>query len=105
MDGTFSIAPPLFSEVYIVIVEKHGGIHPILYLLLQNKSRDIYVTMFQLIKTLTANANPTGINCDFKKATINAMREVYQTVTIKGCFFLLMQSMQKHLEQIALMAE
>ncbi len=36
-DGTFSTAPSLFSQIYIILVKRIGGVHPILYALLQNK--------------------------------------------------------------------
>ena len=48
-DGTFRLAPPLFTQVYVILAKKHGGVHPILYALLPNKRRATYVCMFQLL--------------------------------------------------------
>ena len=48
-DGTFKLAPPLFTKVYVILAKKNGGVHPILYALLPNKRRATYVCMFQLL--------------------------------------------------------
>ena len=49
-DGTFSIAPSLFCQIYIIMVQKHGGAHPAVYALLPNKRRTTYLKMFDLWK-------------------------------------------------------
>lgn len=103
-DGTFSISPPLFSQVYIVMVEKHGGVHPILYILLPNKTRETYNALFTLIKNIAPSANPKSINCDFEIAAIAAMKDAFPAVTINGCFFHLSQNMHKHLGQMGLIS-
>ena len=36
-DGTFSIVSSLFCQIYIIMVKKHGGVHPAVYGLLPNK--------------------------------------------------------------------
>lgn len=57
-DGTFKIAPPLFSQVYIVSVEKYNGVLPIFYALLSNKQRATYFQMFEIVKGLIPNLKP-----------------------------------------------
>ena len=54
VDGTFSIAPTLFRQVYVILAEKYGGVHTLFYALLPNKSEATYTRMFALIKKLTA---------------------------------------------------
>jgi hypothetical protein len=36
-DGTFKTAPPLFAQVYVILVKDIGGVHPLIYALLPNK--------------------------------------------------------------------
>ena len=45
-DGSFRLAPPLFTQVYVILEKKHGGVHPILYALLPNKRHATYVHCF-----------------------------------------------------------
>lgn len=99
-DGTFSISPRLFSQVYVVMAKKLGGVHPIFYALLPNKQRRTYVQMFEAIKTLVPNLNPLSISCDFEQAAIVAMQDCFPGVTIKGCFFHLAKNMKKRLAEM-----
>ena len=39
IDGTFRIAPPMFAQVFVVLCEELGGVHPVVYGLLPNKRR------------------------------------------------------------------
>lgn len=96
-DGTFSIAPKLFSQCYVILAKENGGVHPIVYALLQNKSTRTYVNMFQILKEIEPNLNPASIVCDYEQAAHCAMRAIFPNVQIKGCFFHLGQNMQKHL--------
>ena len=57
-DGTFSIAPSLFCQIYIIMVKKHGGVHPAVYALLPNKQHTTYLKMFELLKEIEPNLNP-----------------------------------------------
>ena len=98
-DGTFAIAPSLFSQVYIVMAKKHGGIHPIFYALLTNKQRATYTRMFDMVKALKPNLSPQAINCDYEQAAFLAMKDCFPEVEIRGCFFHLAQNMRKHLAE------
>uniref|UniRef100_A0A6P7F682 UDP-glucuronosyltransferase 3A1-like n=1 Tax=Diabrotica virgifera virgifera TaxID=50390 RepID=A0A6P7F682_DIAVI len=104
-DGTFSIAPPLFSQVFTVKATKNNGVHPIFYALLPNKSRATYSRMFDLIKNLKPNLSPTAIHCDFEQAAFAAMEDCFPGVNINGCFFHLAQNMKKHVAQLGHLTE
>ncbi|GCC40100.1 hypothetical protein chiPu_0024094 [Chiloscyllium punctatum] len=45
-DGTFSIAPNLFSQIYVILAKKHEGVHPIVYALLPNKQCTTYIDKY-----------------------------------------------------------
>ncbi|XP_076039035.1 uncharacterized protein LOC143024138, partial [Oratosquilla oratoria] len=94
-DGTFKIAPRLFSQVYIILAKKFNGVIPIIYALLPNKQRSTYSKMFEMLKDLEPTLSPTSIICDFEHAAFTAMKEVFPEVEIKGCFFHLSQNMHR----------
>ena len=86
-DDIFSIAPSLFCQIYIIMVKKHGGVHPAVYALLPNKQRTTYLKMFELLKEMELNLKPCSIVCDFEQAAHSAINETFPDVQIKGCFF------------------
>ena len=100
VDGTFNIAPILFSQVYCILAKKFDGVHPILYILLTNKQRATYIRMFEMVKSLVPNLRPECIHCDFEQAAISAMTECFPGVKIRGCFFHLAQSMHRHIAAV-----
>lgn len=102
MDGTFKIAPLLFQQIYIIMAEKYDGVHPVLYSLLPNKRRETYYKLFRMVKQLASDANPESVSCDFELAAIQAIKDVFTSVHIHGCFFHLSQNMQRHLSNIGL---
>ena len=38
MDGTFRVAPALFGQMFCILAERYGAVHPVAYALLSNKS-------------------------------------------------------------------
>ena len=100
VDGTFSIAPNLFSQIYVISAKKHGGVHPVVYALLPNKQRTTYIRMFELLKESEPDLKPTSIVCDFEQAAHSAMRDSFPGIQIQGCFFHLSQNMHKHLDRL-----
>ena len=45
VDGTFSVAPPLFSQIVVILAEREGFVLPICYALLANKEPEFYSSM------------------------------------------------------------
>ena len=101
-DGTFKLAPPLFTQVYVILARRHGGVHPILYALLPNKRRATYVRMFRMLHDTIPRLKPRAISCDFEQAAIMAMKECFPDVKIQGCYYHLAHNVHKHLKQIGL---
>ncbi|KAB0799136.1 hypothetical protein PPYR_07016 [Photinus pyralis] len=102
-DGTFKIAPLLFSQIYTVLATAHQGVHPIFYALLPNKQEVTYRRMFELVIELQPELNPESIACDFENAAISAMKHCFPRAEIRGCFFHLVQNMHKKLSHLGLM--
>ena len=87
MDGTFKIAPNIFSLVFVLLAEEHGGIHPCVYGLLPDKARVTYDAFFDMLIRLGPNLNPTSISCDFEKAAFQAVSARFPNASIDRCFF------------------
>ncbi|XP_068204653.1 uncharacterized protein [Palaemon carinicauda] len=102
VDGTFKIAPTLFSQVYIVMAQKIRGVIPVLYAILPNKRKVTYSRLFKMIKECQPTVNPKSVVCDFEIAAFLAIKENFPQVELKGCFFHFSQNMQKHIAALGL---
>ena len=82
MDGTFTVAPPQFNQLYTV----HGlsGDHHVVgcYALLPNKNRGTYVELLQQVHRLTNGAAPRTIMIDFEQVCIGTITMVFEQVCI-----------------------
>ena len=72
-DGTFSIAPSLFCQIYIIMVKKHGRVFPAVHAFLPNKQPTNYLKIFGLLKEMEPNLKPSSIVCDFEQAAHSAV--------------------------------
>lgn len=97
VDGTFLSAPQLFYQLYVILVEKYGGVHPVAYALLQNKQTATYAEMINRLKELVPDLSPEKISCDFELAAINAFKDAFPEAEILGCLFHLAKNLRKHL--------
>lgn len=58
------------------MVKKHG-VPPTIFALLSNKQRTKYVSMFELLKEIEPNLEPSLIIFDFEQVARCAMRETF----------------------------
>ena len=90
MDGTFTVAPPQFAQLYTV----HGlsNEHYVIgcYALLPNKQRDTYVEFLRQVQRLTNGASPETIMIDYEQACMS------HPACIPKCnrFWMLLSSLQ-----------
>ncbi|KAL0882614.1 hypothetical protein ABMA27_001051 [Loxostege sticticalis] len=91
-DGTFKSCCFPFYQLYTIHGD-HGStndqthIVPLLYVLMSDKTQKSYNIVFSMIKSIIPMWEPQTFRCDFEKATINAIQEIFPQVTVKGCFF------------------
>lgn len=97
VDGTFSIAPSLFAQIYVVLAERGGYVHPVLYCLLPNKRGATYERMFRAIRDIWPQLNPSSVSMDFELAAINAATVIFPNSEIFGCLYHLTSNMKKKL--------
>ena len=81
MDGTFAVAPLLFSQGMI------GGVFfPFVYAPLHRKTLTIYETLFSILEQ--AGCDPSTIIVDFKRSVEHAITGVFgDHVNIQFCFY------------------
>ena len=108
-DGTFKTAPNLFYQLYVIHALKggpnileDGHLLPCLFVLLSNKSENIYALMWNEIKILCPQECPSHLLVDFEQAAINAFYLNFPGTQVKGCFFHLTQNMWRKIQDLGL---
>lgn len=97
VDGTLKITPPPFSQVFVILAEMYGGVHPVLYALLPNKLRSTYDKLYRMVLEIQPECHPEAIYCDFEVANFKSVQEHFPDAEIRGCFFHLAQNLHKRL--------
>ncbi|KAE9525802.1 hypothetical protein AGLY_014028 [Aphis glycines] len=87
VDGTFKVAPNLFSQVYIILCKYLDGVHPLIYAFLLDKKNQTYERLFKVLIELKPGLKPKSIACDFEQAAIKAIKNNFPEVQIHGCLF------------------
>lgn len=99
IDGTFSLSPPLFSQILVILGKRSGFVLPLFYCLLPNKSNLTYTRVFNKIIELLPDFRPTFASCDFELALINAIASSFVGTRIDGCLFHLSKNFRKSLNE------
>jgi hypothetical protein len=94
-DGTFSVTPKPFYQLYTIHGVVLGQVLPLIYVLLPKKSLNVYRQMFvkiqELLFELGLVCRFTTWRCDFEQALINAVMDVWHP-EVELCFFHLCQA-------------
>ena len=48
IDGTFTLAPPLFNQVFVILAKRAEYVFPVMYALLPNKRQETYDNLFEI---------------------------------------------------------
>ncbi|PKB95693.1 hypothetical protein RhiirA5_436233 [Rhizophagus irregularis] len=106
MDSTFRIFYQLYTIHNPVDIEKNSEILPLVYILMNEKSKELYQVLFQnLIKFAKENnisLRPSKILTNFEIAAINASNKKFSGVINKGCLFHLEQSSWRKIQECGL---
>ncbi|CAM4741232.1 unnamed protein product [Rotaria magnacalcarata] len=82
LDGTFSVVPELYFQLYTIHATYLSHIVPVVYILLPGK-HDL---------NLIPNFDPPNIMVDYERATINEIKKQFPSSNLSGCFFHLCQN-------------
>ena len=107
MDGTFSMAPKLFQQLYIICAQLGTSAVTCVYALLTGKSQCHYEQMLKAVirgcEELGFSPDPTTIHLDFEQAAINAVKTTFGPhVQTLGCFYHLTQSTWRKIQELGL---
>ena len=101
-DGTFSVCPELFYQLYTIHCKIGINYPPCVYILLQDKRQNTYIRALQALMNLIPQSSPDNILVDFETAPINAFGQVFDGSIIKGCLFHQGQSLNRKVAEIGL---
>ena len=101
-DGTFSVVPEMYFQLYTVHTKIGNNYPPCVYFLLPNKTKETYRRMFNILRDLVPNADPDIILLDFELAARNAFKDIFPRTEVDGCFFHLCQSVHRKLVSLGL---
>ena len=95
MDGTFYSCPKKFYQLYNIIGKdsKTGIIIPLVFIIMSNKSYELYFHIFENIKNLFVYNNinidfkDLYIMMDFEKGARRAIKTVFPQTHLLGCYF------------------
>jgi len=99
-DGTFSVAPLIFTQMYSIHCEFQSEIMPMVYVLMSKMKKENYVEVFEALNNLNPNLSPTSIMSDFEKAAISAFADIYPLAELRGCFFHFSQCLWRKFSKI-----
>jgi len=80
MDSTFSTCPQSFFQVYIVHAQIGENSLPIVYALLQKKTKETYKEMLLVLKKYCSSVKVISI--DFEQAAIKAIEGIFENEVI-----------------------
>lgn len=106
-DGTFSIVPNHFTQLFTIMSKKYGKWFPSIYCLCQKKTQETYETIVKCLLDLCAENNieineELKVHVDFEKAIINAILFFLPSATIMHCLFHLGQSIFRKVQSLGL---
>lgn len=107
MDGTFKSSSKQFSQIYSIHADfgsstEETNIYPVAFAFLPNKKKETYLRLFQLILQAIPSWTPRQVNVDFEAAAISAMKEVFPTVEVKGCYFHMKKCLWRKVQDLGL---
>ncbi|XP_076054433.1 uncharacterized protein LOC143033115 [Oratosquilla oratoria] len=107
MDGTFSMAPLLFEQVYIIRVPLSTSHISVVYALLERKNKETYEEMLSVLLRKCEHRGifpePEHIMVDFEQAVHQAITTTFDgEVSPRGCSYHLTQATWRKLQSIGL---
>ncbi len=101
-DGTFSITPPLYTQVYLIHGYYKDKMFPASIAILTGKTTNLYKRVVEELKEEAFRhkivLNPSHIMTDYEKAAMNSFEFHFPGAKIHGCFFHFAQCLWKNFD-------
>ncbi|KAL3110477.1 hypothetical protein niasHT_019338 [Heterodera trifolii] len=101
-DGTFSLAPPMFYQIYTILARRGAWVIVVCHCLLTSKSQASYERMYELLKQAWPTFSPSSFTIDFETAARNATVNAFPGCAINFCFFHFVRNLQKKIKERSL---
>lgn len=101
-DGTFFTCPRLFHQIFIIFANFRGKHFPIIFTLMQSRTKVHYCALIDKIVSLVPTFNPMNLMSDFEQASIMAFQEKFPGIQASGCLFHFKQANMKKLASLGL---
>jgi len=103
-DGTFSVCPEIFFQLYTIHARFNGRIIPCVFGLVPNKTRATYERFFTEVRNSLQGVQniPNTILFDFELAAVNAAANIFPNSDINGCFFHLTSNVWKKIQSLGM---
>ncbi|CAF1124225.1 unnamed protein product [Brachionus calyciflorus] len=95
MDGTFSISPKVYKQLFTINIIKENKNLPLLYALLPDKLQTSYERVFEFVRRHIQN-EPDFVITDFEKSILNCIEKFYPKTKIGRCYFHLTKNLWKN---------
>jgi len=87
-DGIFRSVPILFSQLYTIHRVKNKRSFPLVYILMADRSKESYIEVLKLFKSLVLDLRPERIMIDYEMALNLHLKMNFQPLTLKTVFFI-----------------
>ena len=102
IDGTFSVCPSPWKQLYTISVIIDHHVIPVVYALLRNKNERSYNELILVSKKLIEGISPDIIIADFELAALNSFKRYFPGCRVTGCLFHLSQNITKKIQSLGL---
>jgi len=73
-DGTFSVVPLLFNQIWLIFGRLHRTYVPAVYVLMSNRTEDSYRFVLNKLLEIDPRFQPESVATDFEMAELNAFK-------------------------------
>ena len=84
-DGTFSVVPNLFSQMYTLHGYEEGHSIPCIFALTAHRTADIYTELLSFVKRERPAYAPRLIVSDYEQAALNSFSDAFPMARRHGC--------------------